>query len=384
MGGAPGRPKGQPALSISFQARGTIGQFKLDAAFQSDGRLTALFGRSGAGKSTIVNTIAGLVRPRQARVAVGGTLLMDTAARFSLPVHKRRIGYVFQDARLFPHLSVTRNLLFGRLFSRQAPGGVSLTEVVTLLGLSHLLDRGVGNLSGGEKQRIAIGRALLSNPRLLLLDEPLSSLDEERKQEVMPYLERVRDDAKIPIVYVSHSVAEVARLATSIVLVEGGRVTASGPADQLLGRIDLAIAEDAEMGAVIEGRVLGHDAATGLTTLSTRAGLLRVPRLDRPKAAAVRARIRARDVIVATRKPSGLSALNILPGVVSEVGGRHGAIVEIALDCNGERLLARLTRFSVEALGLKPGRKVFAVIKSVAFDPDSTGRAPLGGVPLDL
>ncbi|MEG6509049.1 molybdenum ABC transporter ATP-binding protein [Methyloligella sp. 2.7D] len=363
-------------MSIAFQAKGMIGDLTLDIAFQSEGRLTALFGPSGAGKSTIVNIIAGLLRPKQAKVTVDGTVLTDTAAGIGVPTHKRRIGYVFQEARLFPHLSVKGNLLYGRFFS--GGDGRSLEEVTALLGLDHLLDRGVGRLSGGERQRVAIGRALLAAPRLLLLDEPLSSLDEARKQEVMPYLERIRDEAGLPIVYVSHSIAEVARLATSVVLVERGHVLAAGPASEILSRIDLAVAEEAETGALVEGRIAAHEAETGLTVLETPAGDLRVPRLNRPQGASVRARIRARDVMIATKKPQGLSALNILPGTVTEIGQPHGPVIEIALQCGEARLVARLTRHSVDALGLKPGRKIYAVVKSIAFDPEATTGAPDG------
>ncbi|XSG82976.1 MAG: molybdenum ABC transporter ATP-binding protein [Methyloligella sp. ZOD6] len=362
-------------MSIDFEARGQIGDLALDAAFESDGRLTALFGRSGAGKTTIVNIIAGLRRLPHERVVVDGEVLSDTSRGIHLPPHKRRIGYVFQDARLFPHLTVRQNLLYGFFFAR-GKSRTSLAEVCALLGLSPLLARGVGALSGGEKQRVAIGRALLAHPRLLLLDEPLASLDEARKQEVMPYLERLRDEAGVPIVYVSHSVAEVARLATSLVLVEDGRVTGQGRAAEMLSRLDLKLSEERDTAAVLEGVVAAHDAAAGLTTVRTGAGDLRVPLIEKPEGTAIRALIRARDVMIATRRPSGLSALNVLPGVVAEIGAPHGPIVEIALTCGEATLVARLTRYSVETLKLAPGRKVYCVVKSIAFDPEATGRAP--------
>ncbi len=362
-------------MTIGFEARGQVGDLALDAAFASDGRLTALFGHSGAGKTTIVNVIAGLRRLPKARVVVDGEVLSDTAQGIHLPPHKRRIGYVFQDARLFPHLSVRQNLLYGRFFAR-GDSQTGLEEVCELLGLSPLLKRGVGALSGGEKQRVAIGRALLAQPRLLLLDEPLASLDEARKQEVMPYLERLRDTAGVPIVYVSHSVAEVARLATTLVLVEAGKITGQGPAREMLSRVDLGLSEEQDTAAVLDGVVAAHDTETGLTTLETGAGALRVPLIARPEGERVRALIRARDVMIATRRPSGLSALNVLPGVVKEIGQAHGPIVEIALQCGEETLVARLTRYSVDALKLAPGRKVFGIVKSIAFDPAATGSAP--------
>jgi molybdate transport system ATP-binding protein len=211
-------------MTLEVTAEKQLGDFELDASFASDGKITAIFGRSGSGKTTLVNVIAGLITPARGRVAVDGTVLLDTEAGIDLPAYKRRVGYVFQEARLLPHLSVRQNLLYGRWFIpralRQDP-----KPVMDLLDLEPLLHRGTAQLSGGEKQRLSIGRALLASPRLLLMDEPLSSLDEARKQEVLPFLERLRDHARVPIVYVSHSVAEVKRLATTVVLLRGGRVT---------------------------------------------------------------------------------------------------------------------------------------------------------------
>jgi molybdate transport system ATP-binding protein len=212
-------------MSLEVDAKARLGDFTLDAAFATDGRITALFGRSGAGKTSLINVIAGLIRPEKGRVAVDGTVLLDTQRGLDVPAHKRRIGYVFQESRLFPHLTVKQNLLYGHWFAPRDLRQASFDEVVDLLDLGPLLHRGTRQLSGGEKQRVAIGRALLSTPRLLLLDEPLSSLDETRKQEVMPFLERLRDHARMPIIYVSHSVAEVERLANEVVYMDAGRVT---------------------------------------------------------------------------------------------------------------------------------------------------------------
>ncbi len=210
------------SLEVSVEAR--LGDFALDARFNSDSRVTAIFGPSGSGKTSVLNVIAGLLRPRHGHVAVDGATLLDTEAGVFLPPHRRRIGYVFQDGRLFPHLSVKGNLLYGSIFVRSAGESSSFEEVVSLLDLGPLLRRGTSALSGGEKQRVAIGRALLSSPRLLLLDEPLSSLDERRKAEVMPFLERLRDQTRMPIVYVSHVFAEIERLAGTVVLMDEGRV----------------------------------------------------------------------------------------------------------------------------------------------------------------
>jgi molybdate transport system ATP-binding protein len=356
-------------MSLEVTAKATLGDFVLDAAFASEGRTTALFGRSGSGKTTLVNIIAGLLRPERGQVVVDGTVLFDSDAGIDVPSHKRRIGYVFQEARLFPHLTVKHNLLYGRWFTPKDARHVSLDEVVDLLGLKDLLERGTAQLSGGEKQRVAIGRALLCSPRLLLMDEPLASLDDARKSELLPFIERLRDDARVPIVYVSHAVPEVVRLATTLVLLSDGRVVATGPTAEVLGRLDLfPITGPIEAGAVIEGAVEAHDEHAELTHVRSRAGLFRVPRLDLAPGTRVRMRVRARDVIIAVAPPQGLSALNVLPGKVVEVGPLQGPVADIALDCGGERLLAELTRQSVEVLQLAPGRDVFALVKSVTFD----------------
>lgn len=350
------------------------GAFTLDAQFRTEGGVTALFGSSGSGKTTLINAIGGLIRPDRGRIAAGGAVLVDTACGVFVPRHRRRIGYVFQEGRLFPHLTVRQNLLFGRAFTprrHRGSDGIAFEGVVDLLGIAPLLARRPGALSGGEKQRVAIGRALLAHPRLLLMDEPLASLDEARKAEILPTLERLRDEAGIPIVYVSHALGEVARLATDVVVLDGGRVAAAGPAREVLGgRLGLApLVGDREGGAVLDGRVAGHDARYGLTVLATAAGELTVPRLDRPVGAAVRALVRARDVMLSLTRPDGISALNVLPGTVAELGGGEGAWVEVRLRCGGDaHLLARVTRRSAEELALAPGRSVFAVIKSVSFD----------------
>jgi molybdate transport system ATP-binding protein len=354
-------------LSVAVTHR--LGSFTLDAAFESGGGLTALFGRSGAGKTSLINAIAGLYRPNAGRIAVDDAVLTDTASGIFVPAHRRRVGYVFQEGRLFPHLSVRQNLLYGRWFAPKVAGGADLDQIVELLGIGNLLARRPANLSGGEKQRVAIGRALLARPRLLVMDEPLASLDEGRRGEIFPYIERLRDEMRVPIVYVSHSIAEVARLATTLVVLSEGKVAAIGPTAQIMGRIDLfPLTGRAEAGAILATRVAGHDDKFGLTVLRAAAGELRVPHLDLPIGATLRVRIRARDVMIALESPTGLSALNVLPGSIAEIAGGDGPIVQMRLDCAGEALVARLTRRSVETLGLVPGKQVHAVIKSIAFD----------------
>jgi molybdate transport system ATP-binding protein len=352
------------------------GAFALQARFQSDGTLTALFGPSGSGKTTIVNAIGGLVRPDHARVCVQGRVLVDTKRNILVPKHRRRIGYVFQEGRLFPHLNVRHNLLFGRWFTPKGERKASFDHVVDLLGISRLLDRRPATLSGGEKQRVAIGRALLADPRLLLMDEPLASLDEARKAEIYPYIERLRDEGGVPIVLVSHSVAEIARLATSVVVLSEGRVIASGPAAEVLRHTSVfAQGGLTEAGALIEARVSGHDEAYDLTVLQARAGALSVPRLPHPAGTSLRVRLRARDIILSLKEPEGLSALNVLPGFISSIDVAEGASVDVQLDCGGDSVVARVTRKSVEELGLKPGLAVHAIIKSIAFDPEALGVA---------
>lgn len=347
--------------------------FDLNVAFEAPGGITALFGRSGTGKTTVVNAVSGLLRPRRGRIVVAGETLLDTGTGVGLAVHRRRLGYVFQDGRLFPHLSVRQNLTYGARFAPRGATGPGLAEVCDLLGIATLLDRRPGALSGGEKQRVAIGRALLSRPRMLLMDEPLAALDAARKEEILPFLERLRDHAAIPVLYVSHSVAEVARLATYVVVLEAGQVARAGSAEQVLsdpGTVrQLGLRE---AGAVLPARIARHH-ADGLTELAVSGGRLFLPLLDRAPGQHTRVRILAHDVIVASEAPHGLSALNILPAQVVTLrsGGGPGVIVQ--LQCGDDRLLARITRRSADALGLEPGRQVFAVIKSVSVARTDVG-----------
>jgi molybdate transport system ATP-binding protein len=352
-------------MSLDVDVELVRGSFRLAARFSAPPGLTALFGRSGSGKSTLVDIVAGLARPGRGTVAVDGKVLVDTAAGVFVPRHERRIGYVFQDSRLFPHLSVRHNLLYGRWFTRHDGNGAAtdLGAVVALLGIEHLLERRPASLSGGEKQRVAIGRALLAHPRVLLMDEPLASLDDARRAEILPFIERLRDEAGVPILYVSHSVAEVARLATTVVILGEGKVTAIGPVADILPQAD-----SGEGGSMLEAVVTRHDERFQLSTLATQAGELQVPRLSAPMGAKVRTYIRARDVMVSLEPPPQISALNVLAGRVAEVVTAAGAQADVRLDCNGASLTARVTAKSVQALGLAPGRPVYAVIKSVSFE----------------
>jgi molybdate transport system ATP-binding protein len=363
-----------PVLEVEIQHH--LGAFALDVRFASGAGLTALFGRSGAGKTSVVNAIAGLIRPDRGRIVIDGTPVLDTERGVFVPAHRRRIGYVFQEGRLFPHLSVRQNLLFGRWFAPRASGATAarFDDVVELLGIGRLLARRPGRLSGGEKQRVAIGRALLAQPRLLLMDEPLASLDSARKEEILPYLERLRDHGKVPIVYVSHTAAEIARLATTLVLIADGQVQAVGPVAEIMGRAgQYPLAGGFEAGAVLTVSVAAHDLRWGLSELEGGFGRLIVPRLDLPIGSPLRVRIRARDVILAIDRPRGISALNVLAGTIAALVPISEDMVEVELRHGVERLLARITRRSQQTLGLAPGRAVFALIKTVAIDRRSLG-----------
>ena len=359
-------------MTLDVAVRHQIGSFRLDVAFASTGGLTAVFGASGCGKTSLVNVIAGLLKPDYAKISVGGTVLADTVKGIDVPPHRRRIGYVFQEARLFPHMSVEGNLGYGEWFTPREDRYASRAQILDMLGIGPLLKRRPADLSGGEKQRVAIGRALLASPRLLLMDEPLASLDAARKAEIMPYLERLRDEVKIPIVYVSHSVAEVLRLASDVAVLSDGRLAAFGPAAEIAQRLDLVPAEEREEGGVIiDMRVASHDAGFDLTRLTSPAGEIYVPGQIGDAGTAARVRIRARDVMLALEEPRNISALNILRGTVAEIAPADASSVNVRLDCGGAAVMARITRHSAAALGLVPGRQAYAVVKAVSVSGPS-------------
>lgn len=372
---------------IDLDIRHRFGDFTLDARFASDGRLIALFGRSGTGKTSLVNVIAGLIHPDRGRIVIDGQTLVDTARGIFVPAHRRRIGYVFQEGRLFPHLTVRQNLLYGRWFAPRRERSARLDEVVELLGIGPLLGRRPARLSGGETQRVAIGRALLAAPRLLLMDEPLAALDAERKAEILPYIERLRDAGSVPIIYVSHGIADVARLATTIVVLVNGRVAACGPAAAIMGRTALMpMLGRLEAGALIEATIAAHDAGDGLTRLVCAGGEIFVPQLDLSVGTGIRLRVRARDVMLATARPQHVSALNVLSGRIVEIlpestGPGVDVRVELGIELGRagrdgtpvQSLLARITRRSAAELELVPGREVFAILKTIAIDRSSFG-----------
>ena len=346
-----------------------LGAFHLRASFTAPAGLTALFGRSGSGKTTVINAVAGLVAPRQGRIVVGDRVLLDSAHKINLPSHRRGLGYIFQEGRLFPHLNVRQNLHYGGWFARKDAPRPAFDDVVGMLGLGHLLDRRPGALSGGEKQRVAIGRALLAAPRLILADEPLAALDDARKAEIMPYFERLRDHVNIPILYVSHSASEVARLATSVVAIADGRVIAQGNAVEVLGNPAILPMGARGAGAILLARVVAHH-DDGLTELQAGGVPLFLPRVPHPPGSSLRVRIAAHDVILAADRPTGLSALNIIPATVTELRQGDGPGVMVGLDTPAGRVLARITRRSAAQMALAPGSPCHAVLKSVAIAPE--------------
>lgn len=353
--------------------------FSLKAAFAApNAGVTALFGRSGAGKTTIIQAVAGVVRPDRGRIAVNGEAFFDGAARIDVPIEARRVGYVFQDARLFPHLSVERNLRYGERRTSAAERPIRFEAVIDLLGIGHLLARRPHTLSGGERQRVAIGRALLSQPRLLLMDEPLAALDEARKSEILPYLERLRDEMGLPILYVSHSVDEVLRLADMVVALREGRQIAAGPVGEVMSLPEiLPVIGRFDVGTLLECVVSRHDAGYALSTLAFAGGELRVPQVDLPVGRRVRARVRARDVAIALGKPEDVSVSNLLAATIEEIRLQEGPYADVGLAVGPTRLTATVTRESVARLGLRPGLAVWAMVKSVAVD----SRSPDFGTP---
>jgi molybdate transport system ATP-binding protein len=361
-------------MTLAVNVKDRRGDFSLDAAFEAGPGVTALFGRSGAGKTTIVNMVAGLRRPQAGRVALRDRALFDLDAGINVTTRKRRVGMVFQEARLFPHLSVRANLLYGRWAGRRK-AETDFGKVVSLLGLEAFLNRRPQSLSGGEAQRVAIGRALLSGPEILLMDEPLSQLDGARRAEILPFLERLAHEGGVPILYVSHAIDEVARLADQMVVLSEGRVIASGPIEEVFGRIDLGVATGRyEAGALLVGTVTAHDNEFSLTHLRLGEAEVAVPLMEKPPGASVRLRIRARDVALALTPLNDISIRNVLPAEVAAVELEESAYAEVLMVSGGQHLRARITRKSAAELKLQSGSRVFALVKSIAIEADRPPR----------
>lgn len=350
-----------------------LGDFSLETRFETETTgITALFGRSGAGKTSIVNMLAGLLRPDSGRIEVENRVLFDSATGINVAPEKRRLGYVFQESRLFPHYSVRRNLEYGMRRIPPSERRIAFDDVIDVLGIAALLERRPAALSGGERQRVAVGRALLASPKLLLMDEPLASLDAARKQEILPFIERLRDQFVVPIVYVSHAMDEIIRLADTLVLVDGGQVAAVGPVEDLTSRLDLRpLTGRYEAGSVIAATVADHDDDFNLTELSFAGGTFRLPRIDNPVGSSVRVRIRARDVSLSLSNPQGVSELNIFKGRIMEIdqsaARSQSTQIDIRVDI-GVPLWVRITRRALHDLGLQDGSEVYTLVKSTSID----------------
>lgn len=359
-----------PLAQIQVQLQLAYPSFAMDVDLRLPGRgVTALYGDSGSGKTTCLRCIAGLEKAQQGLIQINGEVWQDSDNDIFLAPHKRALGYVFQEASLFPHLSVRGNLEFGLQRIARHQRKVQLTQATALLGIDHLLDRRPDKLSGGERQRVGIARALLTSPRLLLLDEPLAALDAKRKSEILPYLERLHEELDIPMLYVSHSQDEVARLADHIVLLSDGKALASGPISETLARLDLPMATSEGAGVVIEGIVSAYDLKYQLLTLRLPGSDLtvRVTHAAMDMGKRLRFTVQARDVSLTLQPDDQSSILNRLPVTVAgEVPADNTAHVLIRLDAAGVPLLARITRYSRDRLQLYPGRQLWAQIKSVA------------------
>lgn len=342
-------------ISIDVQKR--LGDFQLAAEFDAPQGVTAVFGHSGAGKTSLIRMIAGLEKPDKGRIAIGDQILFDNTQ--NLPPHRRRLGVVFQDARLFPHMNVAKNLTYGGDFDHE--------RIVDLLGLNDLLHRMPARLSGGEAQRVALGRALMSDPQMLLLDEPLAALDSARKAEILPYFERLRDELGLPMIYVSHSIREVARLANSVVVLEHGKVALAGPTLEVLSNpASMRMFGVRDAGAVVAAVIDRHIPEDGLTVLAFDGGSVSLPQLSGAVGAAIRLRIPAQDVILAVKRPVQISARNILNVTISTLDIGRGPGVVVGLLAGKTPLLARITKASLRDLDLTVGDQIFAIIKATA------------------
>jgi len=352
------------SIEVKFQLKRRHFSLEVQTAFPQSG-ITALFGPSGGGKTTLLRCIAGLEPSVRGRLQVGDRIWQDDAKRLFVPPHKRPIGYVFQGAALFPHLSVRGNLDFAYL--RASTRRISFDDAVALTGIGHLLERRTTNLSGGERQRVALARALLTSPAFLLMDEPLAALDRESKAQLMPYIEQLHETLSMPILYVSHSIEEVAHLADRMVLLFNGRVQGSGSISQMLTSLSLPLARADNAVSVIEATVVEHDDNYHLTCLRFDGGEILLPREDLSIGKTVRVAVHARDVSLVWQPSKHTSILNVIPVVVKEVSVLNSAQVLVRLRAAGTLLLARITQKSAAALEVVPGREMYAQVKSVSL-----------------
>ena len=361
-------------MTLTVSIRHQFSGFNLDITFSAGSGVTALFGRSGAGKSTIAQAISGAFAPMEGHIALNEEVLFSSEQRINRPANRRGIGYVFQQDLLFPHFSVQGNLEYAQRYGRSGTGTTNLSDVLDILGIDHLLYRRPAGLSGGERQRVAIARALLSNPSLLVMDEPLSALDDPRKAEILPYIERLRDHSKVPILYISHSVAEIARLADQVVAIDNGRLIKTGSATDVFADPNIVPQLGLQSaGALLTATIEKHE-DDGLTKLQSASGAIYLPRLDAEIGQPVRVRVLAQDVMLSTVQPENISALNVIQGRVSTIKFGRGPGAIVSIENSGNTILARVTRRSVQALNLEIGSSCFAIIKSVSVAPNQIGR----------
>ena len=360
---------------LELDIRHAQGDFLLEATFSASEGLTALVGPSGSGKTTLANIAAGLIRPEAGRVSFNGETWFDGERNIFLPAERRRIGYVFQEGRLFPHMTVRQNLHYARHFRPTRTDEAADARLIDLLGIGHLLDRRPAGLSGGEKSRVAIGRALYSGPSLLIMDEPLSALDSARKAEILPHLEYIRDETRIPILYVSHAMEEVARLANRVVSLVAGRVVAEGDPGAVLGGTR-PMPDDMEPATFLSATISHHLDEEGLTVAESRAGRIYLKRGLAEPGDRVRVFIAAQDIILGIGEPGNLSALNRLEGRVLGMTERAGS-VWVTVDCSGEAVLAQVTSHSAARMGLTQGQQVSLLFKSVSIDTQGLFRNQL-------
>jgi len=354
----------------TIQARFQLdyGNFKLDVDLNLPGTgITVLFGHSGSGKTTLLRCIAGLQHAPQGFLTVNGTVWQDSDRGLFLPTHKRSLGYVFQEANLFPHLTVRDNLRYGLKRIKQNPGTVKMEQALELLGIAHLLERMPERLSGGERQRVAIARALALNPDILFMDEPLASLDFKRKQEIMPFLSRLHQQLDIPVLYVTHSQQEVTQLADTLVILDEGRALASGPLAETQSRFDVPLAQDREAATVFQATVAEHETGYHLTRVAFAGGSLSIPAVDAQVGAPLRVQIYARDVSITLEVPIATSILNMLPATITGIADGRDSQSIVRLQVGDQALLSHISRKSVQMLGLQIGMAVYAQIKGTSI-----------------
>ena len=356
---------------LKVDISGLIGTLGIRAKFETPaGNITVLFGVSGAGKSTIINMVAGLLKPDSGIIQSSKEIFFDSANRVNLPPEKRGIGYVFQDNRLFPHLNVQKNLRYGKNLTIEQNRYLNEQEIIELLDLGDFLKRRPYNLSGGEKKRVALGRALLNSPSILLMDEPMAGLDDKRKMEVLPFIEKINQRFKIPIIYVSHDLDEVIRLADEVGLVKDGEITGLGAVEQMTSYTQFReIVGGTNAVTILQGKVVRLTGNSGLTGIETPAGIFRIPQKDLGEGTKLRLRLNATDISIATEKPQYLSILNVIPGTIKEIQQVGPATVSVAIEATPDTTIsAQITQHACQALSLTKGKTIFALVKSVAID----------------